>query len=242
MGGGKDRKASQQRQEGLSRTQEELGRYFMEQSKQDLSQRRQLQAPVIDYYTKLASGDPTQIMTASAAPLANLSRMTQQARANIMEMAPGAARTAALGQLNRESAGQQATFLNQAYLSAFPALQGLASESGSTGLQTAGAGYSGIGAAANTNQQIMQMQQQQKASQLGLLGSLAGAAGGIAGGFLGGDKGAGPSSPSFSSAAFNLPASTVPNLVTSFYQQNPFTYNAPAQTAYRSSLGIPGVS
>lgn len=218
MGGGKDRKASQQRQEGLSRTQEELGRYFMEQSKQDLSQRRQLQAPVIDYYTKLASGDPTQIMTASAAPLANLSRMTQQARANIMEMAPGAARTAALGQLGREAAGQQSTLLNQAYLSAFPALQGLASESGGVGLQTAGAGYSGIGAAANTNQQIMQMQQQQKASQLGLLGSMAGLAGGLAGGFLG--KGKTTTSPSFSSAAFNLPASTAPNLVTSFYQQN----------------------
>lgn len=215
MGGGKDRKASQQRQEGLSRTQEELGRYFMEQSKQDLAQRRQLQAPVVDYYTKLASGDPTQIMTASAAPLANLSRMTQQARANIMEMAPGAARTAALGQLGREAAGQQSTLLNQAYLSAFPALQGLASESGSTGLQTAGAGYSGIGAAANTNQQIMQAQQQQKASQLGLIGSLAGAAGSIAGGFMGGGGGGGARKTFTPSLAAQSALSAAPQIFSS---------------------------
>ena len=242
MGGGKDRKASQQRQEGLSRTQEELGRYFMEQSKQDLAQRRQLQAPVVDYYTKLASGDPTQIMTASAAPLANLSRMTQQARANIMEMAPGAARTAALGQLGREAAGQQSTLLNQAYLSAFPALQGLASESGSTGLQTAGAGYSGIGAAANTNQQIMQAQQQQKASQLGLIGSLAGAAGSIAGGFMGGGgKKTGGGGGFYSSDVFNLPtasamSSSLPQSILQYYQQNRPVYIPGSPAGYGGSV------
>ena len=240
MGGGKQRKETQQRQVGLSQQQEELGRYFMEQSKEGLAQRKQLQAPVIDYYTKLASGDPTQIMSASAVPIGNLAKMTQQARASIMEMAPGAARTAALGQLGRETAGQQSTLLNQAYLSAFPALQGLATESGSTGLQSAGAGYSGIGAAANTNQQIMQAQQQQKASQLGLIGSLAGAAGSIAGGFLGGGKGGTTSSPSFSSAAFNLPASTAPNLATSFYQQYRPVYMPGSPAGLGGSVATPG--
>lgn len=182
MGGGKQRKETMERQSALSQQQEALGKYFMEQSKEGLAQRKQLQAPVIDYYTKLASGDPTQIMAASAVPLGNLAKMTQQAKANIMEMAPGAARTAALGQLSREAAGQQSTFLNQNYLSAFPALQGLASESGNVGLQTAGAGYRGVEGAASSNQQIMQAQQQQKASQLGLIGSLAGAAGSAVGG------------------------------------------------------------
>ena len=239
MGGGKQRKETMERQTALSKQQEDLGKYFMEQSKEGLAQRKQLQSPVIDYYTKLASGDPTQIMTASAVPLGNLAKMTQQAKANIMEMAPGAARTTALAQLNREAGGQQSTLLNQAYLSAFPALQGLASESGNTGLQTAGAGYRGVEGAASSNKDIMQIQQQQKASQLGLIGSLAGAAGGIAGGFLSGKGGGGGSS--YPSGVFNLPVSSAPNPVVSYYQQNPFTYNAPAQTAYRSSLGIPGV-
>ena len=200
----------------------------MEQSKEGLAQRKQLQAPVIDYYTKLASGDPTQIMTASAVPLGNLAKMTQQAKANIMEMAPGAARTAALGQLGREAGGQQSTLLNQAYLSAFPALQGLAAESGSTGLQTAGAGYRGVEGAASSNKDIMQIQQQQKASQLGLIGSLAGAAGGAIGG-LGGlskmfGKGAGAvtsSAPSLASMAI----SAAPNAAFQFFQQNPTAYS-----------------
>lgn len=177
MGGGKDRKASQQRQEGLSRTQEELGRYFMDQSKQDLAQRRQLLDPVISRYSKLASGDPTQIGMAAAPEIANLEQQARQARANIMEMAPGAARNAALGMTERDLAARRSAILNQSYLSAFPALQGLASESGSTGLQAAGAGYSGIGAAASTNKDVMLAQQQEKASQLGLIGSLAGVAG-----------------------------------------------------------------
>jgi len=183
MGAG-NRKESKQRQEGLSKTQEESGRFFMDQSKQELEQRRKVQAPVIDYYTQLASGDPTKIMQASAVPLGNLAKATQQARANIMEMAPGAARTAALGQLSREAGGQQASFLNQSYLSAFPALQGLATESASTGLSAAGAGYRGVEGAATTNKGIMDTQQAEKASQLGLIGSVAGMAGSIAGGAL----------------------------------------------------------
>lgn len=223
MGAG-NRKASQQRQEGLSRTQEEMGRFFMDQSKQDLAQRRQLQAPVIDYYTQLASGDPSKLMTASAVPLGNLSRATQQARANIMEMAPGAARTAALGQLGREASGQQAALLNQQYLSAFPALQGLAAESGSAGLSSAGAGYRGVEGAASTNQQIMQIQQQQKASQLGLLGSMAGLAGGlVTGGLMGGKGGAAGAAKTWS------PSSMV----------QPLLYNAPQLVAASSGASSP---
>jgi len=191
MGAG-NRKESKQRQQGLSNYQEESGRFFMDQSKQELEQRRKIQAPVIERYTKLASGDPTEIMAASAVPLGNLAKATQQARANIMEMAPGAARTAALGQLGRESGGQQASFLNQSYLSAFPALQGLATESASTGLSAAGAGYRGVEGAATTNKGIMDTQQAEKASQLGLVGSLAGMAGSIAtAGMMGGGKAGG---------------------------------------------------
>lgn len=244
MGAG-NRKASQQRQEGLSRQQEEMGRFFMDQSKQDLAQRRQLQAPVIDYYTQLASGDPSKIMEASAVPLGSLAKMTQQAKANIMEMAPGAARTAALGQLNREAGGQQATLLNQAYLSAFPALQGLASESGSTGLSSAGAGYRGVEGAAGTNNQIMQMQQQQKASQLGLLGSMAGLAGSLVTGGLGASKGGSAGSAGAAKAfSFKDLAPAIPQFATSLGSLSmPAMGGVPIQPAGSSLFsGFPGFS
>ena len=186
MGGGNKRRAAEQEQRNILQQQKDIADFFMGQSKEELARRREMQKPVYDYYMKLASGDPTQIMTASAVPLANLSKMTQQAKANIMEMAPGAARTAALGQLGREAAGQQSTFLNQNYLSSFPALQGSAAESGGMGLQTGAAGFRGIEGAASTNKQLMDTYQQQKASQLGLIGSLAGAAGTVATGGMGG--------------------------------------------------------
>ncbi len=239
MGGGKQRKETQQRQQALSQQQEELGKYFIEQSKEGLAQRQKLQAPAVDYYTQLASGDPTKIMSASAIPLANLTRMTQQARGNIMEMAPGAARTAALGQLGREAAGQQSSMLNQAYLSAFPALQGLASEAGGIGLQSAGAGYRGIESAGATNQQIMQMQQQQKASQLGLIGSLAGAAGNIAtGGGLSGlfNRGGGSATP----AMANLPTSTANPFMTSLSGYRLPSYMPGSPSGFGGSVMPPG--
>lgn len=242
MGAG-NRKASQQRQEGLSKQQEEMGRFFMDQSKQDLAQRRQLQAPVVDYYTQLASGDPTKMLAAAAVPIGNLSRATQQARANIMEMAPGAARTAALGQLGREAGGQQASFLNQAYLSAFPALQGLAAESGSAGLSSAGAGYRGVEGAASTNNQIMQMQQQQKASQLGLLGSMAGLAGSLAtGGLMSGKGGAAGGAAKAWSPKDLAPA--IPQFATSLGSLSmPTMGGVPIQPAGSSLFsGFPGFS
>lgn len=182
MGGGKQRKETMERQSALSKQQEDLGNYFMARSKEDLAQRKFLLDPVISRYTKLASGDPTQIMAASAPELGNLEQQARQARANIMEMAPGAARSAALGQSERELAARRSTILNQNYLSAFPALQGISTDFANTGLQQAGAGYRGVEGAATSNKQIMDTQQQLKASQLGLIGSLAGAAGRAVGG------------------------------------------------------------
>lgn len=241
MGGGKDRKATQQRSQALSQEQQDLSRYFTGQAKEELSRRRELQAPVVDYYTRLASGDPAQVMAASAVPLGNLAKMTQQAKANIMEMAPGAARTAALGQLSREAGGQQSTLLNQAYLSAFPALQGLASETGNVGLQQTGAGYRGLEGAISTNQQIAQMQQQQKASQLGLIGSLAGMAGGMVGGMGGLGKMFGGGGGAASSAVSGLPTSGS-NPFMNFlgkYQVSNFMPGSPA--GFGGSVTPPGI-
>lgn len=241
MGGGSKRKAAEQEQRNIYQQQKDLADFFMGQSKEELARRREMQKPVIDRYTRLASGDPSQVMAESAVPLGNLAKMTQQAKANIMEMAPGAARTAALGQLSREAGGQQSTLLNQAYLSAFPALQGMASETGSFGLQQAGAGYRGIEGAGATNKQLMDTYQQQKASQLGLIGSLAGTAGSMFGAGMFGGKGGGSKVP-FSSSVMNLPTSSGPNAALSFFQQNPgafsgqFTANPSVNTGYRTSL------
>lgn len=213
MGGGSKRKAAEQEQRNIYQQQKDLADFFMGQSKEELARRREMQKPVIDRYTRLASGDPSQIMAESAVPLGNLAKMTQQAKANIMEMAPGAARTAALGQLSREAGGQQSTLLNQAYLSAFPALQGMASETGSFGLQQAGAGYRGIEGAGATNKQLMDTYQQQKASQLGLIGSLAGAAGSmVTGGLMGGKGATGAAGKSFNPSTFQYALAGAPSI------------------------------
>lgn len=239
MGGGSKRKAAEQEQRNIYQQQKDLADFFMGQSKEELARRREMQKPVVDYYTQLASGDPSKILTASAVPLGNLAKMTQQAKANIMEMAPGAARTAALGQLSREAVGQQATILNQGFFGGLEGMKQLAGEAGTMGLQQAGAGYRGIEGAGATNKQLMDTYQQQKASQLGLIGSLAGAAGGIAGGFI--NRGKGTTAPSFSSEVFNLPtasamSSSLPQSILQYYQQNRPVYIPGSPAGYGGSV------
>ena len=70
--------------------------------------------------------------------------------------------------------------LNKAYTGAFPALSAIGTEAGQVGLQQTGAGMRSGEAAASTNNGVMQTQQQQKASQLGMIGSLAGMGANIA--------------------------------------------------------------
>lgn len=219
MGGGKERKESENFSKNIRQTQFDQGQSQITQSADSIAAGAKLRQPSIDYYSRLASGDPGSMLTAAAVPLGNLSRGAAGAKESIRDTVPrGAARDFALAGVDRDQYGQSAGFLNQAFLSAFPALQGLATEQTGTGLQQLGAGYRGIESSANTNNQIQQVQQQKKATQMSLIGNLVGAAAGpLTGGISSMMKGAGgaasmtPSQTSWMNT--NAPSGRVPGIM-----------------------------
>lgn len=183
MGGGKERKASMQLQTDLAKQQAQTGQEYLGLAKGEQARRLEYQQPSVDFYKKLTGADPTARMTAVAPALADQAKAARGAQGAIMEGPRGVGRDYALSQLPVQQYQQGADYLNKAYMGAFPALAGLGTEAGSTGLQMTGAGLRGTEGAAGTNKGIMDTQQQQKASQLNMIGSIAG---GIGGGLAGG--------------------------------------------------------
>lgn len=190
MGGGKERKATQDRQLALQSQQQKTADMALNNAKVENDRRLDLQKPAIDYYKGLTSNDPNMRLTAAAAPIGDISRMGRSTSAAIADNVPrGAARDFAQSQVPQNTYAQSAGYLNQAFNNAFPALANIGTESGGVGLQYQGAGLRGLEGAGQTNDSIARTQQQQKASQLGVLGSLAGVAGNIATGGMSGMAG-----------------------------------------------------
>jgi len=177
-------------QTDIARQQLEVGKQQLAQSTASMGERKALQKPSIDFYTKILSGDPTARMTAAAPMMGEISRGARASQEQIMDSTPhGAARDFAMSQVPRDANAQSADALNKVYMGAFPALSSIGTESGQVGLQQTGAGLRGMESGATTNQSVMDAQQKQKAATLGMIGSLAGAAGGaLTGGMTGGFK------------------------------------------------------
>ena len=209
MGASKTLKQSQKNQVDIAGKAQQLGTMNADQSQGNFDQRSALLQKPIDFYSSLASGNPSTMMTAAAPGLSNISKQAQSAKGNIMETIPaGAARQYALAQIDRGKAGQGADFLNAAYMQSFPALQGIAKDTGDFGLQRLGAGYRGLEAAGQGNQAVIQSETQRQAAKMNMLGGLASVAGGGITGAL--KKGGGSTStsavPYQSTQNFNTPS------------------------------------
>ena len=183
MGASKTLKQSQKNQVDIAGKAQQLGTANADQSQGSFDQRSSLLQKPIDYFSSVASGNPSAMLTAAAPGLSNISKQSQSAKGNIMETIPaGAARQYALSLIDRGKAGQGADFLNQAYMQSFPALQGIAKDTGDFGLQRLGAGYRGLEAAGQGNQAVIQSETQRQAAKMNMIGSVAGMAGGAMGG------------------------------------------------------------
>jgi len=179
MGASKTLKNAQNTQQQIASTDLSRSTDLYNQSGENYKKAAQTLDPGISFYSGLASGDPNKMLEAAAVPLGNISKSAASARGAIEDtVAPGAARNFALAGLKRDQAGQSSSLLNQAYLSAFPALQGISQQLagyGSTQLQGS-SGYQGQGQ--NANNQVIQTEQQKRQSKLNTIGTFAGIAGG----------------------------------------------------------------
>ena len=176
-------------------TQQQLS---LQQQQQDLANKEYstamtLEQPLIDQSQKLISGDPGA-QASAAAPY--ISQITAQKNAGLEAInntvGPGAARDYAKTQAQLGEGSQIASTVNQLTNSAYGTLSGLGIGQQNFSLQNTGAALSGLQGASQSNQAVMQAQEQAKASTMGFIGQLVGAGAGIAtGGLLGGKSGGG---------------------------------------------------
>ncbi len=185
MGASKQLKQAYGRQTTLTQQAQDLGTGLTGQANTAFGQRQQQLQKPLDFYGALAGGSRGAALAAAAPGLSNISKSAASAKGTITDtVAPGASRNFALAQLERDKYSKGADFLNQAYMSSFPALQGIASDTGNFGLQQLGGGLRGIESAAGGNQTVIQSETQRQAAKMNAIGSLAGIAGGAVGGFL----------------------------------------------------------
>ena len=133
-----------------------------------------------NYYTSLASGNPTQIMDAIGPAVAQIGSQTQQSENTIKATTPrGGAQDLALQEAAIQKAGQVGNLQTQAYTGAFPALAQLFQGGAGISVSQIANAISSASGAATTTAQVGQEQAQGKATTMGFLGSLAGAGGQI---------------------------------------------------------------
>jgi hypothetical protein len=175
--GGKKSEAQNMTQE-TARLQNQTMKELLDFSKARTVQMDALQKPAIDFFTAGAKGDKNTMNTALAPAFAGVTKSFDAAKNNVLDsVAPGAGREFVMGQIERDRANQTAALPGQFHLQSLDALAKFGSGEGAFGLQQLGAGMRSGEASVNSNAQIMQADAQRKASQMGLLGSLAGAGG-----------------------------------------------------------------
>ena len=134
------------------------------------------------YYGKLASGDPNALARANAPAIQSITGQSDQQLKNIMQNSPrGGARDLAASEADLSKGAGISNLTTGSYTNAFPSLASLGGQNVGQGNQATSTGISGMNAAANQYGQLQQLNNEQKATQLGLFSSLAGAGASAAG-------------------------------------------------------------
>jgi len=136
------------------------------------------------YYSKVASGDPAALARANAPAIQQITEQSNAAKKNILQDNPrGGERNLALEEADITKGAQISNLTTGSYLGSFGSLAGLGGQNVSQGTAATSTGLQGLNAAANQYGNLQQLQNEQKATSLGFISSLAGAGAGIAGAF-----------------------------------------------------------
>ena len=140
------------------------------------------------YYGKLASGSPQALATANAPAIAGITQATGSAEKSILQDNPRGGQTnLALEQAKLSQGAQIGNLTTQSYTNAFPSLAGIGGQNVSQGNAATATGLQGMQGAANQYQGLLSNNAADKASTLGMFGSLGEGIGSVAGGaFAGG--------------------------------------------------------
>lgn len=128
------------------------------------------------YYGKLASGDPAALNRANAPAIQQITGNANAAAKNITQDMPrGGERNLALEEGDLSKGSQISQLTTGSYTGSFGSLAGLGGQNVSQGNAATGTGLQGMNAAANQYGQLGQLANEQKATQMGFISSLAGA-------------------------------------------------------------------
>jgi hypothetical protein len=128
------------------------------------------------YYTKLASGDPAALARANAPAIQQIDSQSAAAKKNIVQDNPrGGERNLALEEADITKGAQTSNLTTGSYTSSFGSLAGLGGQNVSQGNAATATGLQGMNASANQFGQLGELQNQQKATQLGAYTSILGA-------------------------------------------------------------------
>lgn len=134
------------------------------------------------YYGKLASGDPAALARANAPAIQSITSNTNSAKKNIVQDQPrGGERNLALEEADLSQGAQISQLTTGSYTGSFGSLAGLGGQNVSQGTAATSTGLQGMNAASNQYGQLQQINNEQKATQLGFITSLAGAAASVVG-------------------------------------------------------------
>lgn len=129
------------------------------------------------YYNKLSSGDPNALARANAPAIQQITGQSNQQLSNIMQNSPrGGARDLAISEADLSKGAQISNLETGSYTGSFGSLASLGGQNVSQGNQATATGLSGMNAAANQYGNIQQLNNESKATSLGLYSSLAGSA------------------------------------------------------------------
>lgn len=128
------------------------------------------------YYGKLASGDPAALARANAPAIQQIGSATDAAKKNIIQDNPrSGTRNLALEEADINKGAEISKLTTGSYTGSFGSLAGLGGQNVSQGTAATSTGLQGMNAAANQYGQLQQLNNEQKATQLGFVSSLAGA-------------------------------------------------------------------
>jgi len=146
-----------------------------------------------NFYSELASGNPS-IMAAALAPAqGEISKNTAATKANILANAPrGGEQQLAMQEADIAGASQRSSLASNAFLSSFPALANIAGSTGGLSVNSVANAIASFGGASSSNQALAQEQQASKESTMGFAGGLLGDAAMIGGTVLTGGAAAAP--------------------------------------------------
>jgi hypothetical protein len=127
------------------------------------------------YYGKLASGSPQALATANAPAIAGITQASNSAKSSIMQDNPRGGQTnLAIQEADLSKGAQIGNLTTQSYTQAFPSLAQIGGQNVSQGTAATGVGLQGMSSAANQYQGLLSNNAADKASTLGMFGSLAG--------------------------------------------------------------------